>query len=676
MNKLHRHRILALDDDVTLGGVLKSYLEDSGPFLVDQILEGRDLLPQLAVSSYDLMLLDFHLSDATGLDVLSLLRTNGHKLPVIMMTGKGDERTAAEAIKLGASEYMIKDENFWSELPLLIQKTIRMHELQEAVSRSAEELRKSEERFRTLFETMSLGVVYFDRLGNIVSANPAAMRILGFSSGQASGRTLNVQELKAVHENGAPFTAETLPPLLAINRGEPVLDMVLGIPHIKTGNQVWIKMDANPQFIPGEGNPYQVYSTFEDISKQKRAQDILHSRLRLMQFAGSHSLFELLQASLFEICEQTSSLIGTFFFYNESRQSLILQAFSTGNIEDVTDTSGTNLHYNIYEVGAWTECIDEMRPVINNFETGLSRPYTLPSGQNRITRQLLVPVFRGGQIVAVVDIANKLSDYTEADVEIVSLLADFAWDIAERKQKEEALRISEERHNVQLMQAARLSAIGQLATGVAHQISNPLTVILGEAQLLLQILPKEDQLRESIQTIEKAGWRAQWAVQVLNTFSEPAPETMESVDLFESIKLAVGLVGTNLEADGVAVVVSLDGEPQHVQGNLRQIESLWVNLLLYIRRIINLKPCSLNLSSSDPGNGTVTIEIQLDGVSTPETYLEDVFNSDLVFNPDSAISGMEYSICQEIVRQNHGAIEVTVGENQTNFRVTLLKEAL
>jgi PAS domain S-box-containing protein len=243
-------------------------------------------------------------------------------------------------------------------------------------------------------------------------------------------------------------------------------------------------------------------------------------------------------------------------------------------------------------------------------------------------------------------------------------------DITERKQKDARILQA----NAQLLHAARLSAVGQLATGVAHQVSNPLTAILGETQLLLRDLKKGDPIREAIETIETAGWRAQWAVQILNTFSEPPSNTIGSVNLFETIRMAISLIGINLQSDGVSIQLVLDSEPPQVRGNPRQIEALWVNLLLFIHGIINMRACSLQIQSVDLDEDKIAIDAILEGIRVSEAQLNAVFDENLAVTNSSTISGMEYSICQEIVRQNQGTINVTSNHNYSTFRVILPKE--
>ncbi len=140
-------------------------------------------------------------------------------------------------------------------------------------SKQAKEvLRKSEERFRSLFETMIQGVIYQDTNGVIISANTAAERILGLSLDQLNGRTSMDPRWHAIHEDGSDFPGETHPVALALRSGKPVLNVIMAVFHPQTENFVWINTNAIPLFKPDETIPYQAYVTFEDITERKKAE--------------------------------------------------------------------------------------------------------------------------------------------------------------------------------------------------------------------------------------------------------------------------------------------------------------------------------------------------------------------------------------------------------------------
>ena len=80
--------------------------------------------------------------------------------------------------------------------------------------------------------------------------------------------------------------------------------------------------------------------------------------------------------------------------------------------------------------------------MIHNDYSALPHRKGMPAGHANIIRELVVPVFRSDRLVAILGVGNKPADYGASDIETVSLLADLAWDIAERKLAEEALRVA------------------------------------------------------------------------------------------------------------------------------------------------------------------------------------------------------------------------------------------
>ena len=136
-------------------------------------------------------------------------------------------------------------------------------------------LQESEEKYRTLFETMAQGVVYQTADRKIASANSAAERILGLALDQMQGQPSVNQRWKVIHEDGSDFPRETYPSAVALKSGREVLNTVIGILNPKDNSYCWINVNAIPQFKPGENKPYQVYTTFEDVTERKRAEKAL-----------------------------------------------------------------------------------------------------------------------------------------------------------------------------------------------------------------------------------------------------------------------------------------------------------------------------------------------------------------------------------------------------------------
>ena len=149
-----------------------------------------------------------------------------------------------------------------------LEKNIKALEAESAELRQmAADLRDSEEQNRALFETMTLGVVYQDQNGHIITANPAAGRILGLSEDQMLGRTSFDPRWHAIHEDGSDFPGDTHPAMVALRTGKKVKNVVMGVFHPQTEEYRWININAVPQFREREKVPYQVYTTFDDITE-------------------------------------------------------------------------------------------------------------------------------------------------------------------------------------------------------------------------------------------------------------------------------------------------------------------------------------------------------------------------------------------------------------------------
>lgn len=136
-------------------------------------------------------------------------------------------------------------------------------------------LAESEARYRLLFETMAQGVVYQDRQGRITAANPAAEHILGLGLGldQMQGRSSVDPLWRAIREDGSDFPGDAHPSMQALRSGQAVRNVVMGVFHPEEGAYRWILVNATPQYREGESEPYQVYTTFTDITERKQVEE-------------------------------------------------------------------------------------------------------------------------------------------------------------------------------------------------------------------------------------------------------------------------------------------------------------------------------------------------------------------------------------------------------------------
>jgi len=136
-------------------------------------------------------------------------------------------------------------------------------------------LKENKTRFRTLFETMAQGVVYQNNKGEITMANKAAEQILGLNFKQMIGKKSVDPEWKAVDKDKNEMSGEKHPAMIALNTGKEVKSFIQGIYNPAKKDYVWIIVNSKPQFKKDATKPYQVFSTFLDITDRKKAEDEL-----------------------------------------------------------------------------------------------------------------------------------------------------------------------------------------------------------------------------------------------------------------------------------------------------------------------------------------------------------------------------------------------------------------
>jgi PAS domain S-box-containing protein len=337
--------------------------------------------------------------------------------------------------------------------------------------RAEEALRESEEKFRVLAET-SPAATFLYQGERYVYVSPSAILLTGYSEQEF----LQMHFWDFMHEDYRDIVKERG---LSRLRGESVPSRYEIKIMAKNGDEKWLFVSGGS--IEFKGRPAGIVTMFditdrkrmedelqhayddlekrviertvelkrakelleEEINVRNRTERVITARLRLLEFAATHSLDELLEATIDEAEALTGSSIGFYHFLEADQETLSLQNWSTGTKAEFCRAEGAGLHYDISEAGVWVDCVRERRPVIHNNYASLPHRRGLPPGHANVIRELVLPVFRGDNIVAIIGVGNKPHDYTLEDVEAVSFLADLSWEIAERKRAEEALHLSQ-----------------------------------------------------------------------------------------------------------------------------------------------------------------------------------------------------------------------------------------
>jgi PAS domain S-box-containing protein len=109
-------------------------------------------------------------------------------------------------------------------------------------------------------------VVYQNKAGEIISANPAARKILGLTLDQMKGKTSVDPDWNVITQDGKALNGSKHPSMVALKTGKPVKNFVMGVFHPKKERHQWIRVNAIPEYKDDDTNPFQVFTMFEDIT--------------------------------------------------------------------------------------------------------------------------------------------------------------------------------------------------------------------------------------------------------------------------------------------------------------------------------------------------------------------------------------------------------------------------
>ncbi|MCP2598585.1 GAF domain-containing protein, partial [Candidatus Aminicenantes bacterium AC-335-L06] len=319
-----------------------------------------------------------------------------------------------------------------------------------------EQLKESEEKFHKITESANDAVILVDNKGKISFWNKSAEKIFGYSCKEVigkdyiqliipdkfkesfrkrfaeikktgksslSGKTI---EMEAIRKNGAKFPIE------------------LSISPVKIKNQ-WCSLEI-----------------IRDISERKRMEterEYLRLRLKaLWDLARSidQDFQSLYDKILNEIMNLTQSPYAFFGYLNKDETIFSIYSWSNEVMKECFIQEKPQ-NFSIADAGIWAEAVRQRKVlIINDYQADIPGKKGLPEGHVPLTRIMVVPIFRGNRIIALVGTANKETDYTEKDAKQIETFLTNAQIILDRKQIEEKLRKSE----AQLSQAQRIARIG------------------------------------------------------------------------------------------------------------------------------------------------------------------------------------------------------------------------
>ena len=207
----------------------------------------------------------------------------------------------------------------------------------------------------------------------------------------------------------------------------------------------------------------------------------------------------------------------------------------------------------------------------------------------------------------------------------------------------------------QLVQAEKMSAVGLLVSGVAHELNNPLAGVVGYSQLLL----KEDageKVRRGLEKINREAERCKKIVQNLQTFARKRTPQKEYIGVNGIVESSLELRSYQLRVDNIGVEVDLDPRLPKTMGDFHQLQQVFINILVNAHQAMMERGGGKLKVSSREVDGFVRFEVRDDGPGISEENLSRIFDPFFTTKEVGQGTGLGLSICYGIIEEHRGRI--------------------
>jgi two-component system NtrC family sensor kinase len=460
--------------------------------------------------------------------------------------------------------------------------------------------RKNEARFTELFETLQEGIYITTPAGNIVDANPALVRMLGYDSKE---ELLKKQV-----------------PEIFVDKIERKLirDEVERQPMLQ-GREITL--------LRKDGNKITCLNTAAAV--RDTAGTVLRYQGALMDITERREM----ERRLYQQQEFARRLVDSF-------PDLILVLDSAAGYTFVSPRSKEILGYDPQEIQAmeFAQCShpEDIPALRALFDDIVSRRQIFASLETRVRH-------KNGQWRLLRFNFSPLSDETGAIDGVVMS----GRDVTDLKRLEE-----------QLIQAEKLAAMGQMLAGVAHELNNPLTAILGVTELLRERSGMDDSAKRQLELTHRQARRAARIVQNLLEFSRPASPQKKSLDVHSLIERTIQLHEHSLRRNNIELDFPQPAGLPGIIGDANQLIQVFLNLITNaeqaIREIRDSGRIQIRLGRV---GSRLAITVQDDGVGIRPEALPKIFDPFYTTKRPGGGTGLGLSICMSIVREHGGNIE-------------------
>ncbi|WP_447980373.1 PAS domain-containing sensor histidine kinase [Candidatus Nitrospira bockiana] len=488
-------------------------------------------------------------------------------------------------------------------------------------------LRTSEQRYRTIVQTANEGIWLVDAEGRTAYVNDRMAVMLGMTAAGMKGRSV----FEFVLPDDLPVARQHL----SKNIQEGVSEQFDFRFRRSDGGEILVLGCTSPMWNE-RGDVTGALGMFTDVTDRQRAEDALRAsemRLRYALDAAGMVAWEW-QADTDRLVQSTNA-----------DRVLGLPA-------GVTVQTGSQFFALIHPDDR-DRVVAQLRTVLaggGDYQTEFR--IAAPDGSIRwVADQGRVAEEPGATGLRMTGVLKDVTERKRAEDEILHLLK-------QSEQREQALRDKQ----AQLVQSAKLASLGQLTTGIAHEINNPLNNIsLFLGNLLDQFARGPVDPSSACRSIEKALQQVNKAAAIvghLRTFGRSAPMSRQHFSVHECLLSALGLLSEQFRLRDIELIVDLWPRDPIVFGNRIQLEQVFLNLLTNARDALDGAPRrTLRITSRICSDG-VEIAFQDTGIGIPADHLPRIFDPFFTTKAVGRGTGIGLSISHSIIEEHQGLILV------------------
>jgi PAS domain S-box-containing protein len=456
--------------------------------------------------------------------------------------------------------------------------------------------REAERRYRELFDNIQEGIYVSTPQGRFIEVNDALVRILGYESRQEVLQ-LDIATQLYLSPNRRQELAEELKENGEMHNHEEVLRRKDGS-HVHVYMNCYAMRDANGQVVQHRGLMLDVTGLRQSQTELQKERDfsgkILNHTQSLILVTDNEGLISYANRRWSGLGFQQHQVIGHPFtdFCAAPRKEALRQAFAVVARGQQIDNFDLPL---VRADGASAHFTVNMSPI---------------SGED-------------GKVGSVVVV---MTDVTDSAV----------------------LR-------AKLVHAEKMAAVGQLVSGVAHEVNNPLTAILGFTDLLMENPELPESARRDLRVILQEAQRTKQIVQNLLSFARQMPPRRQPVQLNSILKRTVQLRSYDFISHGIQVVERLDESLPDIVGDSHQLQQVFLNIINNAYDAVREcgRPARIEVMSTRTENGIeVSFRDNGIGISDPERIFDPFFTTKDVGKG----TGLGLSICYGIVHEHGGEI--------------------